>query len=84
MSDVNVWVRANLPSDTPKYEHFIDLEILLEGMFQTGVSSEEVRNKEVNAEIVKYSENQYVGATSFQRTSPEDWGSSNEKTVFLR
>ena len=29
LTDVTVWVQANLPSDTPKSEHFIDLDILL-------------------------------------------------------
>ena len=29
LTDVTVWVRANLPSDAPKFEHFIDLYILL-------------------------------------------------------
>ena len=43
------------------------------------MSSEEARNKEVHAEIVKLSAKQYVVVTSFQRTSPENWGSSNEK-----
>ena len=32
LTDVTVWVRANLPSDTPKFEHFIDLDILLAGI----------------------------------------------------
>ena len=27
---VTFWVRANIPSDVPKYEHFVDLDILLE------------------------------------------------------
>ena len=40
LTDVTVWVRANLPSDAKKFEHFIDLDILLEGILQTGVSSE--------------------------------------------
>ena len=33
--DVTVWVQDNLPSDTPKSEHAIDLNILLEGILQT-------------------------------------------------
>ena len=28
-TDVTVWVRVNLPSDAPKFEPFIDLDILL-------------------------------------------------------
>ena len=40
LTDVTVWVRDNLPSDAKKFEHFIDLDILLEGILQTGVSSE--------------------------------------------
>ena len=32
LTGVNVWVRANLPSDAPKFEHFIGLEILLAGI----------------------------------------------------
>ena len=29
LTDVTVWVRANLPSDAQNFEHFIDLDILL-------------------------------------------------------
>ena len=29
LTDVIVLVQANLPSDTPKFEHFVDLDILL-------------------------------------------------------
>ena len=29
---VTVCVRANLPSDNPKFEHFVDLDILLAGI----------------------------------------------------
>ena len=29
LADITVWVQANLPSDTPKFEHFIDLDVLL-------------------------------------------------------
>ena len=32
LTDFTVWVRVNLPSDTPKFEHFIDLDILLAGI----------------------------------------------------
>ena len=32
LTDVTVWVRANLPSNAPKFEHFIDLDILLVGI----------------------------------------------------
>ena len=32
LTDVTVWVRANLTSDAPKFEHFIDLDILLAGI----------------------------------------------------
>ena len=49
LTDVTVWVQAKLPSDDPKFEHFIDLDIILTGIRQTGVSNEEVRNKEVHA-----------------------------------
>ena len=45
LADVTVWVQANFPSDTPKFEHFIDLDILLAGICQTEVSSEEFQNK---------------------------------------
>ena len=45
LTDVTIWVQANLPSDAPKFEHFNDLEILLAGILQTGVSSDEVQNK---------------------------------------
>ena len=55
LTGVTFWVRANLPSDAPKFEHFIDLYILLAGIRQKGVSSEEVRNKEVHADRVKRS-----------------------------
>ena len=84
LTDVTVWVRANLPSDAPKFEHFIDLYILLAGIRQKGVSSEEVWNKEVNSEIVNRSEKQYVVVTSFQRTFPEDWVSSTENNHFSK
>ena len=42
LTDVTVWVRANIPSDGPKFEHFIDLDILLAVILYTGVISEEV------------------------------------------
>ena len=29
LTDVTIWVRDNLPSDAPKFEHFVDLENLL-------------------------------------------------------
>ena len=29
LTDVTVWLQANLPSDAPKFEYFIDLNILL-------------------------------------------------------
>ena len=45
LTDVTVWVRADLPSDTPKFEHFVYLYILLAGIRQTGLVSEEVKNK---------------------------------------
>ena len=32
LTGVTVWVRAKLPLDAPKFEHFIDLEILLAGI----------------------------------------------------
>ena len=72
LTDVTVWVRANLPSDAPKFEHFIDLYILLAGIRQKGVSSEEVRNKEVHDERLKRSAKQSMVVTSFQRSFPED------------
>ena len=53
LNHFTVWVRANLPSDAQKFEHFIYLDILLAGIRHTGVSSEEVLNKEVHAERVK-------------------------------
>ena len=68
--DVTVWVRANLPSDSPKFEHFIDLDILLAGILQTGVSSKEVRNKEFHAERVNRSANQSMVDMSLHKTSP--------------
>ena len=42
LTDVTVWVQTNIPSDTPKFEHFIDLDILLAGVIQIGVISKEV------------------------------------------
>ena len=78
LTDVTVLVRANLKSDAPKFEHFMDLDILLAGIFQTGVISEEVRNKEVHSERVKHSCKQSVAVMLFQRIPPEDWGSSKE------
>ena len=78
LTDITVWVRANFPSDAPGFEHFIDLNILLAGIRQTGVSSEEVRNKEFHDEGVKRLAKQYVLVKSFQRNFPEDWGLSNE------
>ena len=42
------------------------------------MSSKDLRNKEFHTEIVKRSATQYMVMTSFQRTHPEDWGSSNE------
>ena len=68
-TDVTVWVQSNLPSDAPKFEHCIYLDILA-GIFQIEVSSEEVRNNEVHGERVKRSANKYVVVTSFQRNSP--------------
>ena len=32
LNDDTIWVRANLPSDALKFEHFIDLDILLAGI----------------------------------------------------
>ena len=32
VTDVTVWVQANIPSDNLKSEHFVDLDILLEGI----------------------------------------------------
>ena len=32
LNDGTVCVQENLPSDAPKFEHFIDLDILLEGI----------------------------------------------------
>ena len=31
-TDVTVWMRANLTSDATKFEHFIDLDIILAGI----------------------------------------------------
>ena len=45
LTDITVWVQANFPSYAPKFEHFVDFYILLAGIIQTGMSSEEVRNK---------------------------------------
>ena len=41
LNDVTVWVQANPPSDAPKFEHFIDLDILLAGIEHTGVTLRE-------------------------------------------
>ena len=84
LTDITVWVRANLPSDAPRFDHFIDLGILLAGIQQTGLNSEEVRNKELHTERVNHSAKQSVVVTSFQRTSPDDWGSSNENNHFSK
>ena len=43
-----------------------------------------MQNKEVYAERVKRSANQYVVVTLFQRTYPEDWVSSNENNNFSK
>ena len=48
------------------------------------MSSKDLRNKEFHTEIVKRSATQYMVMTSFQRTHPEDWGSSNEKDNFYK
>ena len=48
------------------------------------MSSEDVWNKEVQTERAKRSAKQSVVVTSFQMTSPEDWGLSNETNHFLR
>ena len=56
LTDVTVWVRVNLPSNAPIFEHFIDLVNILAGILQTGVSSEEVWNKEVHTERVNCSQ----------------------------
>ena len=77
-------MRANLTSDAPTYEHFIDLENLLAGICQTGVSTEELQNKEVHTEKVKRLENQSVVATLFQRTYSEDWALYNENNHFSK
>ena len=63
LTDVTFWVRANLPLDAQKSEHFIDLDILLAVICHIGVSSEEVHNKEVHAGRVKRSGNKYVVVT---------------------
>ena len=84
LNDVTVWVQEYLPSYAPKFEHFIDLGIILEGICQTILISEEVWNKEVHSERVKISTKQYVLVTLFQRTFPENWGSSNENNHYLR
>ena len=77
LTDVAVWVRSKRPSDTSKFEHFVDLGFLFAGIFHTGVSSKEVRKKKFHAERVKRSDKQSVVVTFFKRTSPKDWGSSN-------
>ena len=82
LTGVTFWVRANLPSYAPKFEHFIDLYILLAGIRQKGVSSEEVRNKEVHNERVKRSAKHYMVLALFQRTFPEDWVCLMRTTIF--
>ena len=77
LTDVAIWVRSKRPSDTPKFEHFIDLGILLAGIFQTGLSRKEVRNKKYHPDRVKRSDKQSVVVAFFLRTPPEEWGSSN-------
>ena len=84
LTGVTFWVRANLPSYAPKCVHFIELDILLAGIQQRGVTSEEFRNKEVHAEILNQSANQYVVVTSFQSNSTENWASSNENNNFSK
>ena len=84
LNDVTVWVRANFSSDAPKSEYFIDLDILLAGIRYTGVRSEDFQNKEFHAYIVKCLANKSVAVKSFQRNSPEDWGSSNENNHFSK
>ena len=46
--------------------------------------SEEVHNKEVFAERVQSSANQSLVVTSFQRTFPQEWVSSNDNNNFQR
>ena len=77
-------MQANILSDAPKFEHFIDLYILLAGICQTGVSSEELQNKEYHTERVKQSAKKSMVVTLFQRKYIEDWGSSNEKNRFSK
>ena len=48
------------------------------------MSSEEVQNKEVQAERVKSFVNQSVVVISFKRTYPEDWVSSNGNNHLLK
>ena len=48
------------------------------------MSSEEVQNKEVQAERVKSFANQSVVVMSFKRTYPEDWVSSNGNNHLLK
>ena len=48
------------------------------------MSIKEVRNKEVQSERVKRSENQSVAVKSFQMTFPEDWGLSNDNSNFSK
>ena len=81
LNDGTVCVQENLPSDAPKFEHFIDLDILLEGIRQTRVISEEYRNKEVHTERVNRLAKQSMVETSFQRTFTEDWVLYNEKNL---
>ena len=77
LTDVTVWVQSNFPSDTPKCEHFIYLGMLLVGIIQKGVSSEEVWKKEFHDERVKRLTKKYAVVTSFQRKSLKDCGSYN-------
>ena len=60
------------------------MEILLAEIQQTGVSSEEFWNKEVHDERVRLSMKKYLVVKSFQRTSLEDWGSSNKRNKFSK
>ena len=59
LTDVTVWVQANIPSDAPRFDHFIDFYILLAGIQQTGESCSKV----VIFEKILFSldEHQYYG-----------------------
>ena len=73
LTGVIVWLQENIPPNAPKFEHFVDLGILLAGIRQTVVISEEFWNKEVHSGRVKRLAKQYVVVTPFKGHFQRTW-----------